>query len=281
MNLANMGRRLEIAFWIGAVAFLLQLKEKKVFFYITSIALIASFLSIIAWVVVSASAPAPAALPAGEVVVPAASVDSIKPLAEGQHNTLVILVDQIGQPDPKLEGMWLVVRHIPRPHVMLLPLYPKLQGNADEILVEHFRLNADGAPAHVFLQALQSKDLRWDSLLVLDKASLAQLIQLVGGVDLGQGILSGAEVIAQLPSSRQSPEGALSVQADLVLELCKRTPQLALSGDPISEMEQFSDHIYLDPSFKQVAASWIQLQDEISTVSCEMPTLHRGPNPMD
>jgi hypothetical protein len=281
MNLANMGRRLEIAFWIGAVAFLMHLKEKKVFFYVSSFALIASCLSIIAWVVVSASSPAAVDLPAEQAPLSASPDYSIKPLAEGQHNTLVILVDEMGQPDPKLEGMWLVVRHIPSPQVMLLPLYPRPENQDDDILVEFFRLNADGAPAHVFLQGLQSKDLRWDSLLVLDKASLAQMIQLVGGVDLGQGVLSGDQAMAHLPSSRHLPESALSVQAGLVLELCKRTPRLALSGDPISELEQFSEHVYLDPRFKQVAASWVQLQDEIRTVSCEMPTLHRVPNPMD
>ena len=181
MNLVNISRRLEISFWIVLVTLL---RDKRAIRYIPAAFISGLCLAMGALMVVCtgylhiASGRAKGHEPADSIPMPrgVAMVD----IDNGQHNVLVILTDQLTVKPLYLEGVWLVVYNPSTSQGMFLPLYPSsLNEDADQDnpLVSLFRLEPDGAPAPIFLEALRvEKDVWWDNYMVLDETALMEQV---------------------------------------------------------------------------------------------------------
>jgi hypothetical protein len=156
----------------------------------------------------------------------------------------------------------------------MLPLYPgSLQGGSllDKQLSSLFGLEPDGSPTSEFLQAVQSKDFWWDSLFLLDRLSLARLVELAGGVELDGEKMDGEQAVAWLPSARETPQAALVAQAALAHELCEKSP-LIFSGDGmVKNLESVFGQTYLTPGLADGIAGW-RLPEPASRLFCELPT---------
>jgi hypothetical protein len=192
-----------------------------------------------------------------------------------QRNTLVLLADQLGNAMPRLKGVWLTVYVPALGRVIWLPVYPaSLTGGEDEdhSLASLFKLDVNGAPDALFMEALLAKDLDWDQFILLDDDALGQLIELVGGVDLGQGLTDGARVIAILPAAWDYPQSALIGQSILIRQLCRKAPEL-LTNEPSKITRSLSEHIFTDMQLKSIESEWRRLQAVQGILSCEFPTL--------
>jgi hypothetical protein len=283
MKLAEFRRRLEITFWIAAVDIMKTLKERKALLYGSLLFLPVACLATTLVLVVSAAAQRLArARTARPVPVEALAAPVDNPTqAPGarQQNTLVILVDQLAPKGSHLEGVWLAAWLPNRPKVTLLPLYPSAALEATDpagLPVELFGLAPDGAPAPSFLDAIRTKDFRWDNLMVVDRVALARFIEMAGGVDVADKRLDGAMAVAKLPSAAESRQEALRSQAALATELCRMAPQIFPAYLQADRFNEIKGHVYTDPEFGQIVAGLAELRDDGGSLSCELPTLQEA-----
>lgn len=188
-----------------------------------------------------------------------------------QFNILVIAVDNIKAQAPALKGAWLVVYPNDKSHFMLLPLYPA-QGSAPagSSLAGNFSLDAAGGPGEAFVAELASRDIWWTGYVVMDDASLAQILDYAAG----KSYTSGAAMLEDLPDPRQDGLGALMHQARLVRSLCLSSNQLA--ADELWRIARFynqiSAHVNTDANLDQALADW---EDRLKRggITCEFPSL--------
>ncbi|MBN1147628.1 MAG: hypothetical protein JXA78_10260 [Anaerolineales bacterium] len=178
--------------------------------------------------------------------------------------------------NPRLQAVWLLVVLPPSSHVAFLPLYPASPGSGlaqDELLESLFQLDQNGAPSAVFLSSLQTMDLWWDHYLVLDEIALAGLIELVGGVDLGQGQMNGKRTMDSLSLASQDPYNAVMLQAALARELCHCVPRLLEDRGSEVQFDLLANHMASDFSLENSQVDWDSLRKYGRSLSCKFPTL--------
>ncbi|HLA99474.1 MAG TPA: hypothetical protein VJL34_13560 [Anaerolineales bacterium] len=201
-------------------------------------------------------------------------------LASRQRNLLVIGVDDLGSPDPRLEAVWLVIYMPANPHFMLLPVYPSPSSALQEAnspspdLAQLFHLNASKTLPAEFLSALEGRGLWWTGFLILDEVALSDVIEFLGGAgELSS--LDGARTIASLPPAANDPQEALIRQARLLHELCGNVARLSLDdGWRLPHLfGLIPAHAITDLDLDQVATEWQQLLQRAGEIACEYPSL--------
>ena len=125
----------------------------------------------------------------------------------GQRNLLLIGVDSLESSAPHLESLWLVLNLVSRSpdHFTLIPLLPASPGMElipPDKLTGSFRLDGKGAPQPDFFEVLHQADFWWSYYAIVDRQGLALVIDLAGGMDIGSGKQSGAQVVSSLASRR-------------------------------------------------------------------------------
>ena len=196
--------------------------------------------------------------------------------ANGQRNILLVLIDRMTSDTPRLEGVWLIACLPSTSHMTLLPLYPTTLGDVQaegETLSKLFALNESGSPEIDFLNALSDRNIWWDHYLVLDNLALAGLVELIGGIDLGQGEVNGTQVIRFLSQPRREFQAELMDQATLARELCRRIPASLVGSDWEIQFDLLSGHIYSDIDLSGSKIDWAHLRTFATGLSCEFPTL--------
>lgn len=97
-------------------------------------------------------------------------------LGNGQHNLLILLVDQLTAPHPSLEGIWLLITIPETPRVTLVPVFPSAKETTDlPLYIESFTLTDDHHPDPGFL-ALLGEQILWNDYLVADREAIARII---------------------------------------------------------------------------------------------------------
>ena len=140
-----------------------------------------------------------------------------------------------------------------------------------------FSLEKDGELSADFKQALQAKDLWWDNYLVVDRGILATLVELSGGIDLGNGRSDGQQVVGLLPIAEQNPKTALELQARIAQGICQRFDTILQNASPETIIELFvggalTQSLHSDLAPDQLLASWKRMRGA-GGLTCEFPTL--------
>lgn len=201
-------------------------------------------------------------------------------LAARQRNLLVIGVDDLVSPSPRLAAVWLVIYQPGNPHFMLLPVYPSQASTLPEsdgagtTLAQLFQLDESKTPRAEFLAALEGKGLWWTGYLILDKVALVDVFEFMGGA--GEfSELDGANTIASLPSAAEDPQQALFSQARLLQELCGNVARMTVD-DHWRLPYLFSlipEHAMTNLDLAQVKEEWLDMLMRVGEIACEYPSL--------
>jgi hypothetical protein len=197
----------------------------------------------------------------------------------GQRNLLVLVVDDLKHKNPSLRSAWLVLYLPPSPRLTLAPIYPAVlqnpQPEPDAALAAAFDISPAGVLSPNFVQALEEYDIWWSQYIVLDATSLALLIDLSGGIDLGSGTQTGAQALASLQD--KSGLDQLTSQADLVYALCYHTPDAEkIPLDPTHLLKTLGPRVKTDLSLVQMAGDWQNIVLSNGR-QCRFPTLNFQP----
>lgn len=270
MNLAQISRRLEIAFWMALVA---ALRSQRLGRFLTQ----AGIFIACGLVLAATTAILPRLTPSKtEVAVVAQPQQAGQPVvpANGQRNLLTILVDDFSAAHPQLRGVWLVARAPYMPQVTFLPVYPLDDLAAVPVqrkLKESFQLQIGGGLPSEFVQELQSRGLWWHNYLIIDEAGLVRLIDALGGIDLGDDLLGGKQALAQTLSAQDSAS-ILEVQARLARAICSRSAQRWKAGETTSAARLFGG-VLSDLSPDDLLTAWRGALQS-GGFACEFPTIY-------
>lgn len=191
-----------------------------------------------------------------------------------QSNTLFILVDDMDSPQAKLEGVWLIVADPAYQHLTFLPLHPRSASAAGDMrdLAQAYRQPGDGTLDPAFAEAVTSYGVWWDHFLVLDRTTLSALVELVGGVGLGNGLADGTLAIASLPEPGNQPEAVLERQALLLMGICQQSDVLFKGADPKIITGLLAGSSRSDLAANEFQTAWEALQ-QAGSPTCEFPTI--------
>lgn len=198
--------------------------------------------------------------------------------ANGQRNLLLVGVDSFETPDPQLKSVWLVLQiatHSPQ-RFTLVPLYPASALQAmipQDELQEIFELDESGAIQPAFFDRIHAADFWWSNYLVLDQAGLAQVIDLAGGINLGQGSMGGNQIVTTLISPDLEPDQALQTQAVLLQTLCTQSAETLLKLDAKHVFQLLGGHLRTDLEIERLIHEWQMPLILAGRPSCEFPTL--------
>jgi hypothetical protein len=273
MNLSNLSNRIEIAFWIGLVALLRDRRVTR----LTVLGLVGTFmllmltLTAFSW----AFASQPNRLMPHQVATIQGSAHLKRP-TNGQKNLLLVAVDDLSGNEPSLQGVWMLIIAPSGRKVTFMPVYPSGAELAGD-LVRTFSQPANNIPSEAFLSTLEAQGHWWDNYLVVDQAALAALVDLSGGIDVGDGRMNGQQVAGLLSIAGQDDQTALDFQARLAQGICRRLNlSLPKAGfEAITEIltgEGAPEQTCSDLSQAALQASWSGML-AAGGLECEFPTL--------
>jgi hypothetical protein len=200
----------------------------------------------------------------------------------GQLNILIIGIDHLQAPAPRLESLWLVMTLPDSPRLTLMPLFPfpdsaSGQGAAPAY---QFGLDADGRPDPAFLASLQTDGLWWSGYLLVDEIALIELVEFVNDTDIqNDSPLNGVLAVTGLPTPDEDARQALDGHIALAAELCRRTTRLSPAVDLAPLLALFPGHARTDLAPGDLAAAWKEMRSRGSGLACEFPSLPAQPLP--
>jgi hypothetical protein len=157
-----------------------------------------------------------------------------------------------------------------------MPIYPGGWESARN-LDEEFRLSRNNILNESFQRILQEQGLWWDNYLIVDNALIATLIDLTGGIDIGNGRSNGQQVVGLLPIAEQDVLTSMQLQARLALEICQRFDLILQKASPERMVEVLIDNAEhhaasSDLNSTDLQTAWLKMQ-AAGGLACEFPTL--------
>lgn len=194
----------------------------------------------------------------------------------GQHNLLVIGVDQLSTTRPQLEGIWLVMSLQDKPDFTFLPLFPQPNEKnnfATSDLTSNFSLDNNGRPSEAFLKLLKHQ-VWWSNYLVIDQDSLITVIDLLGGLKQGSIYLKGTDVLATLPSTWKDSSIAYTSQVKLISQLCDQAQAFSISRKLIAAtLRKVDANLSTDLNLLKMLDTWFIKSRDQHSIRCEFPLL--------
>lgn len=198
--------------------------------------------------------------------------------ANGQRNLLLIGVNDMNSTSPQLNSVWMVLQiatHSPQ-RFTLVPLYPATGAQVlvpQDELQASFRMDANGGVQPEFFEEIKAADFWWSNYLVIDQAGLAELIDLGGGIDLGNGSLKGKQVTQMLTAPELQADTALGAQAAVFQAVCSQSAEKLLSLDAKKIFQKLGRHLRTDLEIERFTQEWQMPLILAGRPSCEFPTL--------
>lgn len=208
---------------------------------------------------------------------------SIPTLKNGQHNLLVIIVNDLEVPQQQLKSVWLVTYFIDNQSVTFFPISPTYSNGAivsDQLLFDSFKSQQIDGRTHIspsFFDILTMRNFWWSGYLVVDQEAITSLLE-------------GASHTPEIPfvDLRDIPTIDASVDdqdPDVIYQ--KYTVQLQAICDLIAQQgENFNwakfinllpRHIDSDLDAGLMIDEWVSSFDSIETANCYFP-LHEQTN---
>jgi hypothetical protein len=273
MNISNISDQIEIRFWMGIVSLLHDRRINR------SGLLLLAALTCLAFLLLTAFSWAFVHLPESSPAPKAAAIHTAAFLSRpenGQKNLLLVLVDRNSDPQPSLEGAWMLIYSPSGLKVTFMPIYPARSAAAAG-LKETFRPPRGGGLPPSFVQALKAQGLWWDNHLVIDYAMLARLVELAGGIDIGSGLSNGQQVVGLLPIAGQDAQTALEFQGRIAQGICRRFDAILFNASPEAMADLFSGgtpsaSALSDLNPQSLRQSWVAMR-RAGGLDCEFPTL--------
>jgi hypothetical protein len=191
---------------------------------------------------------------------PVAQPNSATPLpVNSQQNLLVIHVDELGKPNPKLISVWVVFFvQYDSTFVSFKSLYPDPLAPRPILPVNvFFSMNAEGRPSDAFFKWVEEHRLEWTAYILIDQEGMEQISE---GTNF-----PGLDFI--IPHSKDQLQAVWQQEARLMDHLCTQF----LPGEKKPDIdwdELIPNHFRSDLSFENAILIWDQLQAANTPPNC-------------
>jgi hypothetical protein len=175
---------------------------------------------------------------------------------ESQVDVLILGFDRAGG-EPALRAIWIASFEPPGRELFLTGIpsdapSPALDSRA---ISTAFAIGAGGAPSAEFLDALVSiAALTPDLVIALDDRGFQEIVDYLGGVDLNNAALDGAQILAVLDLLADDPAASTATQRSVLQAMVRSAEPLGDSPDITPLAALVPDHAYLSLPMTQAIA---------------------------
>ena len=196
-----------------------------------------------------------------------AKLVSTQERGNGQRNLIIIFVDQMAAPQPKLEGIWLLITYPESPDITLVPIFPnnKQQPPGSTSYTESFEMTADNQPNSSFLNLLTEQVL-WDNYLITDRDGMNSVINIL---EDGSKALVSTET-----AFLNDPELTLEQQTLLWQSTCSHLSKIKRLEEIETLYHKFSINFSTNLNWDELPLYPWALEHEGEKLECEFPTLN-------
>ena len=185
-------------------------------------------------------------------------------IGNGQHNLVLLLVDDLSASRPRLEGIWLLITLPGDARLTLVPVNP-LQENIPLQLDEAFETTADNHPSPEFLDSIGELFL-WDAYLVVDQMGISSVITAIGAADIGLDQLDEKSA-ASMPLS-------IDQQTSYWQQVCDRLSTIKTGEDIKYLYQQVASNSITNLFWDRLPLNPWQETPEGVVLGCEFPTIN-------
>lgn len=207
---------------------------------------------------------------------PPDTANALSEKSEPQRNILVIGVDRLDMPTARLESAWLVMHYPKTFEFTLIPLYPSLQADPSAPLAQPnqpININTSDLNALKSLEIVTAQDIWVSDVLVLDKVGLLEILNLLGGINVGNIYLRPDQAIDTLSPPWLDPRRALLTQRLLLASICQHSTAFAGPARLERILALMPDHLATTLQPFELSTYWTWQANHGFNLTCEFPGL--------
>jgi hypothetical protein len=209
------------------------------------------------------------------------TIKNIKPiqtLNNGQHIILLIGVDSVEAPKPKLESLWLLSFLPSDSTLQLLPIFPSRNGvltDFDKKLNRSFDITAisGNSLSGNFRNILKENNFWWSGYIIFDHAALMELFKDLSAKKIDNQIISIDQAILALTGVIDNPEKAYSAQLAIIQTSCQKMSEVSQIIDWSPVISFINNHIVTDLDITQIFQEWEVKLSSPQNINCRFPTM--------
>jgi hypothetical protein len=218
-------------------------------------------------------------LPSSKQAITSGSQNSIETMNNGQRSILLISAKSINEPNPQLQGIWLVTYFSTGTTIQLLPIFPdgnKPSSDFVEQLIHSFnldKLNGVRALNQDFINLLKNDNYWWSGYIVVDEVAMTRIINLIGGIDKNGKILKGDQVVEEFPNLLDNPQDSYSSQIVILQSACHKFLEISPNLDMPQLLSLLPNHILTDLDSNQLQSEMQSMFAGGRIQTCRFPML--------
>lgn len=213
------------------------------------------------------------------VPAPAGQIEQLPPTEPGdnsQINLLVVQVDNLELSRPNPVSMWLVIYHQQvSERLTMIPVYWQMGENATQIAIrEAFQLDDAHHLGKGFLDLfLDAYDTSLNGYILVDTASIGRVVNLLGGITLGESTYSGEQLAGVLDAHIVEQRHTLDSQVTTIRSICRQFSHIPRTENPGEIIRSLLDGLVIHAIDSQQTAALYQKLSESAPLNCDFPTL--------
>ncbi|NIS81507.1 MAG: hypothetical protein GTO14_15185 [Anaerolineales bacterium] len=183
---------------------------------------------------------------------------TVPPSVTHQKTALILGVDDLSLPEPRLLAVWFASFRFPEKEIFLYGLPTDYAADVSSpSLADLFQWHGENGVAKAFLVALQEIHISEPNvILVLDEQGFATLIDYLTGVPLGGSSMDGETVVNALRFFYEDPSQSLEAQTKILRALVERVQVLGDTLDLTDLFNLIPDHAYCSEPPSLVATTF-------------------------
>lgn len=209
---------------------------------------------------------------------------SIPTLKNGQHNLLVITVDNLQLDKPRLTSVWLVTYFLDNPSITFLPISPTSSNSVvtlDKKLYESFeivRSNDQVSISTGFLNNLTLSNFWWSGYLIVDQQAFLSVLNEQNNLDATNRELADEKNTTIPLAAGDDPEIVYATYTRILQDTCHL---IALDGENF-DWQSFTSliplHVSTDLNAKLMINEWMSSLATVETPLCYFPLVSHATN---
>jgi hypothetical protein len=179
-----------------------------------------------------------------------------------QYSLMVVHVDRLDNPDPRLMSVWFVslffVDGSP-PILTIAPIFPSHSRAADQALGRAFSLDGQGEPNQNFWKTIRSKKFKWDAFLLVDDFTVQKVMEWTNGPGNYPQVLENVQ---------NDPAGSKQV----LIQTCQSIGRISERGKAPFQLGDLAPaHLHSNLRMELALDYWNKLTTSELPIGCEVP----------
>jgi hypothetical protein len=223
--------------------------------------------------------PAQASTSGARLMVTFENQASMASLPNGQRSILLLEVNSLTAPHPKLDGIWLATYLKGETRVQLLPIFPSSRQPVPDLeaqMAQTFKITRQSGtlkPDQAFLDLLIDHNYWWSGYIVYDEAALARLLDLTSGMKEESDSLMAENAAQGKTEGQVEPHQTYSSQIKAMQLACRKLVDYHQDFN-LAQLETLMPaHLLTDLDTSQVQAEYEALEASSIVPACHFPTL--------